>query len=107
MLVTIPKTLFCRDYDKLAVTTVTAVPLTAAKVVKSGVPCQLVEIIVEGNDVRRRNDGSAPTTGATGDGAPMYDKSGLILAGGSAIKNLQFISISGNATVHVHYYYEK
>jgi hypothetical protein len=107
MLVTIPKTMFCRDYDRLPVTSAAAVALTAAKIVKSGVPCQLVEVIVEGAEVRRMNSGGTPTTGASGNGAPMRDGDTFLLQGGQAINNLKFIAVSDASVVHVHYYYEK
>lgn len=60
-------------------------------------------LFVETNTIRMYDDGSTPTTGAAGNGAPIAAGSALEISL-STFANLKMIGLSGTATVHVLYY---
>lgn len=60
-------------------------------------------LFVEANGIRFYDDGSTPTTGGTGNGAPVAAGSALELDYAS-FSTFAMIAQSGTATVHVLYY---
>ena len=110
MLVALTKALVCRDYARAEVTTAAVVHLGttyAAKMTKDGKICVCVEVSVETNALRQRHDGSDPTTGASGNGAPLAVNAFYSLFGSKNVAELRLIGLSGTGYAHIHFYYEK
>jgi hypothetical protein len=88
-------------FEQLTLSSGTAAGLASIPTAKGGIAVTLAVITIEGNGVRFRDDGVAPTAAI---GWPLGVGANYIYTGDPA--NLQFIRQSAtNATVNVLYYY--